>query len=543
MNNPKFHHTLAAIVCMFTLPLMAQAPSPALGGYTAAPGFTAAMAALKSRQDLDATMRALMDINQHSRAFFYYMVGNQLAGDRFQRFVQLIENSRMDKQSGSSAGSGGGSSLVSKPSATAVLSAAIETGALTQSLSTGPQTTFRGDTVGIGRMLLGEEPFPFCPNTQQSCDSALAKALNPLTFSITVDANGQKGVSVPISGSATPAATSTATSTSTPSSVNLAANQTRVAAWGLRYGIYNHRNPNDKQYRDAYAKALAAHANDLAAAAQAMQTKFEALIGPISTSAEFSAWREHAIQDLIMLPPTTTENDFETALAKELDKAVTIVKGLDPSAADHAMQALESLDAYFADRKQVLADVQDGRPIATFEYTNNKPLDAPTTSNFKFILAGQPSKNVMLTLNLSSTIYNTLPTGVTVSRWRDTQAAGQIDIALGQIGSLTAPTFSAAGYFQYMRDPALITIGAGDLAPGTNIQLPNTAAVLLAQKGNTAIGQIKLTFPLKTSGISMPLALTWANRTDLIKANNVTGHFGLSFDLDSLLSHAKGSTQ
>src|ERR1035441_2446616 len=161
MNNPKFHHTLAAIVCMFTLPLMAQAPSPALGGYTAAPGFTAAMAALKSRQDLDATMRALMDINQHSRAFFYYMVNGQLAADRFQRFVQLIENARMDKQSGSSAGSSGGSSLVSKPSATAVLSAAIETGALTQSLSTGPQTTFRGDTGGSGRIVVvGEARLP-----------------------------------------------------------------------------------------------------------------------------------------------------------------------------------------------------------------------------------------------------------------------------------------------------------------------------------------------------------------------------------------------
>ena len=149
----------------------------------------------------------------------------------------------------------------------------------------------------------------------------------------------------------------------------------------------------------------------------------------------------------------------------------------------------------------------------------------------------------MLTLNLSGSIYDSLPAGVTVSRWRDAQAAGQIDIALGQIGSLTTPTFSAAGYFQYMRDPALITIGSGDLAPGTNIQLPNTAATLLAKPGNTAIGQIKLTFPMKNSGISIPLAVTWANRTDLIKANDVSGHFGLSFDLDSLLSHAKGSTQ
>jgi hypothetical protein len=543
MNNPRFHRqTLAAMMCVSGLPLLAQAPSRALDGYRAAPStvqgklaLDAAVDALKSRQNLDKTMRDLLDLGQHSRAFFYYMVNGQLAADRFQRFVQLIENARMDKQSGSSAGSSGGSSLVSKPSTTAVLSAAVETGALTQSLSTGPQTTFRGDAVGIGRMLLGEEPFPFCSNLQQSCDTQLVKALNPLSFSVTVDANGQKGVNVPISGSATSVPTGTATSASTPPSVNLAASQTRVAAWGLRYGIYNHRNPNDKKYLTAYGTALTK-------AAEAMLAKFEPLISALSTNPKFTEWRDNAVQNLIQLPATTTESGFESALSGELDKGVAIVEGLYPNAADQAMQALEGLDVYFATRKQAL-EAAKGGAIATFEYTDNKPLDEPTTSNFKFILSGQPSKNVMLTLNLSATIYNTLPAGVTVSHWRDAQAAGQVDIALGQMGSLTAPTFSAAGYFQYMRDPALITIGAGDLAPGTNIQLPNTAATLLAKPGNTAIGQIKLTFPLKTSGISVPFALTWANRTDLIKANNVTGHFGLSFDLDSLLSHAKGSTQ
>jgi hypothetical protein len=555
MPSFKFYReTLAAVVCLVSLPLMAQAPSHRLDGYRAAPArdqiiyksaLLEAVGALKSGQKdkIDKTMKALLDFSAHSRAFLYYMVGDQLAADRFQRFVQMLESARMDKQAGSSAGSSGGSSLVSKPSTTAVLSAAVETGALTQSLSTGPQTTFRGDAIGIGRMLLGEEPFPFCPVGQPSCDTELVKALNGLSFSVTADTNRQKSVNVPVSGSATPASSGGSTTTPTPSSVNLAANQTRVSAWGLRYGIYNHRNPNDQNYRKAYDKALAANAAALATAAQAMLAKFEPLIGTLNASPDYTKWFKDALSTLSSLSGNISEDDFEEAFAHQLDGAVAILKKLQPKATDQALQALESLDVYFATRKQLLADVLDGRAIVTFEYTNNKPLDAPTTSNFKFILAGQPSKNVMLTLNLSASIYNSLPTGVTVSRWRDAQAAGQLDIALGQIGSVTAPTFSAAGYFQYMRDPALITIGAGDLAPGTNIQLPNTAAVLLAQKGNTAIGQIKLTFPLKTSGISVPFALTWANRTDLIKANNVTGHFGLSFDLDSLLSHAKGSTQ
>ena len=56
-----------------------------------------------------------------------------------------------------------------------------------------------------------------------------------------------------------------------------------------------------------------------------------------------------------------------------------------------------------------------------------------------------------------------------------------------------------------MHDPALITIGSGNLAPDTNIQLPGTASVLLGQKGNIGIAQIKFTLPFKKTGVTFPV--------------------------------------
>ena len=47
--------------------------------------------------------------------------------------------------------------------------------------------------------------------------------------------------------------------------------------------------------------------------------------------------------------------------------------------------------------------------------------------------------------------------------------------------------------------------------------------------------QAKLVIPIGKTGIELPLAISWANRTELIKATDVRGQFGLTFDLAQLL--------
>jgi hypothetical protein len=81
----------------------------------------------------------------------------------------------------------------------------------------------------------------------------------------------------------------------------------------------------------------------------------------------------------------------------------------------------------------------------------------------------------------------------------------------------------------------VLNIGPGNLLPGTSIELPSDAAVLLGPKGHMAVLQAKVTLKLGASGVKMPLAISWSNRTELLKANDVRGQVGLTYDFDFLL--------
>ena len=65
--------------------------------------------------------------------------------------------------------------------------------------------------------------------------------------------------------------------------------------------------------------------------------------------------------------------------------------------------------------------------------------------------------------------------------------------------------------------------------PGTNITLAEDSKVLLGSKGFLGILQAKVTINGK-SGINIPIAVSWANKTDLLSANDVRGQVGISDD-------------
>ena len=50
---------------------------------------------------------------------------------------------------------------------------------------------------------------------------------------------------------------------------------------------------------------------------------------------------------------------------------------------------------------------------------------------------------------------------------------------------------------------------------------------------------MKLTIPVKGSGVRMPLSVTFANRTDLIKEKEIRGNVGITYDLDMLFAKFK----
>jgi hypothetical protein len=168
------------------------------------------------------------------------------------------------------------------------------------------------------------------------------------------------------------------------------------------------------------------------------------------------------------------------------------------------------------------------------EYTNLHAQNQPTTSNVRLIFSHQPSvAPTLLTFNAALTWYNSLPAATSTGRLRDVQAAGQLDRRLGVIPNLGNAVLTLAGYYQWMKEDALITIGPGNVAPGSGIILPGTAATLLGTKGNIGVVQGRLTLPVSNT-IKIPLSVTWSNRKELINESETRGQVGITFDLDSL---------
>jgi hypothetical protein len=53
-----------------------------------------------------------------------------------------------------------------------------------------------------------------------------------------------------------------------------------------------------------------------------------------------------------------------------------------------------------------------------------------------------------------------------------------------------------------------------------------------------AVAQVKLTLPI-ASGVSLPLSISWANRTELLDETEIRGHFGFTLDTDKLFALAR----
>ena len=100
------------------------------------------------------------------------------------------------------------------------------------------------------------------------------------------------------------------------------------------------------------------------------------------------------------------------------------------------------------------------------------------------------------------------------------QFSGELDFKFGSADSVGAYVFSAAG--KYVRQFENSFSDAG-------IMIPNT-------KGTTAVGQFKLTVPVKGSGAKIPLSVTFANRTELIKESVVRANVGITYDLDTIFA-------
>jgi hypothetical protein len=164
---------------------------------------------------------------------------------------------------------------------------------------------------------------------------------------------------------------------------------------------------------------------------------------------------------------------------------------------------------------------------ASVEYVNEHRLEQPSTSSLRFIYSHQPTRSpTLITVNAAMSLLNSLPTGSPSGRLRDVQFSGQLDRRLSEIPQFGHAVLTVAGYYQWLKDDAIIVASNGVAPPIGFATVPNT-------KGHIGIFQTKVTFRAG-SVVRIPVSFTWSNRTELIKEKDVRGQVGLTFDFDGL---------
>jgi hypothetical protein len=458
----------------------------------------------RSAADIKAVLRIFDGTNVTKLVFF-------VSG--YKSFIRAIENDRNDVQTGSSPSSSGTTSVVSKGVAAQVLSLATENGALSRT-DNKTVSTFRGNPTGIARLLKGDEVFPYCAIYDFGCESGLARILDSASFSVSFNTTPSNGAS-----------TSTSTATTDNSRI-LNVSSRQVAGWGARYDFHVRKKPAEiaKDYGKQFDSTFNAKGAEYAKAVNALLQKIppEQLI----------TWEAKYVS-LLQSDATADNGGFTKALSQAVSDLADLAQKADPGFKASSDLVISKMSSYFVSRDKLLADYVN-KVTFSVSYDDTLPANQPNQSSVKFILSARP-KVAQITGNGTIEWYDQILKS-NVSRLRDAQLALECDHTFGKTDAQVNPSLSAGYYFQYMVDNALLTLPSTALAPGTSIPLPGNASELLNTKGTIHLGQVKVTFKVRNSGISIPLALTFSNRTDLIKATDVRGNFGLTYNLDSLFA-------
>lgn len=433
-----------------------------------------------------AVQTRVTNINAHSGTFdraqavtldaSSVVVAYVIAGKLKQPDLRVaIDEARMDEQVGAPPSSSGTTNLVSKAAIPLALGLAVENGALTRSDS-GTTVTFEGNPIGIFEAL-SKAGFT---EAYRENEGDPANILRRVSFGLTFD-------------------------TSRGDHMGMFTGDTQqLSSWNVRVELINRRDPRDPFYGKSWSGLMEVKGVNMAELGAAMFRTF-------ATDPELQAWEVRAKERVGNAAPDRTEAVLRETL-DEID-----VSKLRGETIATVKTFVTAFDDFLADRDAILALAAHG-PLLTFEYTNMRDPATPDTSNFRLI--GETSfmrGKAELTGNASVTVLNSLPTDVHLKRVRDFQAATQLDIPIAQSARFGNFVLSFSGRYERKFDDAFMN----------GMIVPNT-------KGDLAVGQIKLTIPIKGTGMKIPLSVSFANRTDLIMEREVRGNVGFTLDLDSL---------
>lgn len=404
------------------------------------------------------------------------------------RLLIRYEEERSDEQIGATSSASGTTTLVSKGTVPKILAFAVENGALTRTQS-GTTVTFRGNLGGAVRALAGLGLFQLT----QGEDPALG-LLRRASFSTSFDTSRGTG----------------------GSGDTLTGDQQQLSQWTFRWQLVNHRDPQGAQSLEKWRSNVNASQVGLAQVTLVLNQR----LGDDDT---VTRWLADTVTKVSAAKAAaTTAKKTDAAIAADIEDALKAQESSFPIALHiDTLAALDAWDrsasAFVTERHNLLQDLKAGALVA-FEYTSDRPLKAPKTSSLR--LVGEVGGSVDLTGNASVTLFDgDVPLGAS-GRVRDFQVGGEMDIKMGSADTVGAFVLALSG--KYVRQLENSYSDAGLMMPDT--------------KGTIAIGQLKLTIPTKGTGVKIPLSITVANRTELVKEAIVRANVGVTYDLDSVFA-------
>lgn len=446
-----------------------------------------------------------------SDLFTDYLIDRSL--DEHPDRVELAQL-RGDLQLGALTGRTGSTSIVARPGVSEFLSAALESGAVARKTDD-TSLTLNVNGLLLSQVVRGQIPRG-CGSLDDACRHGSGRWLRGLSGSATF-AMGNSGAVV---------------AGANPGETAAIVDDNQLTAFSVRYELLvRERN---------VAKAQAA----LDAARIALQepaTRFLEGLAPLDNrikEAMDAGWRDETLKRLEA--ETSTAGRQAVLLSRYQILRATVEAS--PETTQLRASAFKEYRAYVVAQNALLAE-KLYRKAFTVDYLHERPSGQPALDQVRVVFSTPIGRKVedgsevrapkgAFTMNAGLSFFNPQVTPDDGWKARDSQFSAALDWTPKPAGTVRA-TITVAYYFQYMIANGVLKFDKTAITPGgAAIPLPKTAIELLNTKGDIHVAQVRVSIPA-TQGVSFPLAVTYSNRTELVKADKGfwQGHAGVSYDL------------
>ncbi|MCC7123435.1 MAG: hypothetical protein IT178_01195 [Acidobacteria bacterium] len=423
---------------------------------------------------------------------------------------------RSDLQLGALTGRTGSTSVVARPGISEFLSAAIESGAVARKTDD-TSLTLNVNALLLGQILRGQMPRG-CGSLDDACRQGPGRWFRGLSGSASFATGGSGGIEAGTNAG----------------EVAAIVDGRQVTALSVRYEL---------MVRERNVASMQATLEKAREALQKVATAFLSKQATLETSIRDAdpGWREETLR---LLEAETSAGGRRRVLLRRFEALLARVESSTEIARVRAA-AFNEYRAYVEAQNKLLSE-KLYRKALTVDYLHERPTAQPSLEQVRLVFSTPLGRKgaetfevrapkAALTMNAGVSFFN--PRANPGDRWqvRDTQFSAALDWTPNQTGTLRA-TFTAAYYFQYMVANGVLKFDKVAITPGgAAIPLPKAAVELLNTKGDIHVGQLRLSIPAG-QGVSIPLAVTYSNRTELIKADRGfwQGHAGVSYDLGAL---------